>query len=114
MKLSREFVLKILMFGAKCARVSRRGPSGLAGQRESQHTPAQRVLSEALEGRRGRRADVQLVVQQVRVPRQAPGAGQRGVGQPSVVSAPVVVALGLGVCRTHTHTHNQTTRVSTC
>lgn len=108
MKLSREFVLKILMFGAKCARVSRRG------QRESQHTPAVRVLSEALEGRRGRRADVQLVVQQVRVPRQAPGAGQRGVGQPSVVSAPVVVALGLGVCRTHTHTHNQTTRVSTC
>lgn len=61
--------------------------------------PAEGVDPEATRRRGSHGAHVQLVIQQVRVPRETPAAGDRGVGHPSVVCAPTVVALHVQICR---------------
>lgn len=73
------------------------------------HTPAVGMLAEALEGWCNHRAHMELVMQQVWVPRQTPGARHRGTHQPSVTCAPAVIALCLRLC-THIHTHTNCVR----
>lgn len=67
--------------------------------RRNQHTPAESVIAEAPEAWRNHRARMELIVQQVWVPRQASSTGHRGAHHPSVTDAPAVVALCLGLWR---------------
>lgn len=61
---------------------------------------------EAPEGRGNHRTHMELIIQQVRVPRQTPGAGHRGAHHPSVTCAPAVIALCLRLCK-----HTQTAKI---
>lgn len=67
--------------------------------RRNQHTPAESVTAEAPEAWRNHRAHMELIVQQVWVPRQTSSTGHRGAHHPSVTDAPAVVALRLGLWR---------------
>lgn len=56
-------------------------------------------------------AHVELVIQQVRVPRQTPAARDRGSRHPPVICAPAVVALRVQVCRHPPPTQSSQTRL---
>lgn len=94
-------VIRIRFFWLWCLRT----------QDESSNTgvPAEGVIPEAPERRGVHSAHVELVIQQVRVPRQTAAAGDRGSRHPSVICAPAVVALRVQFCR-HTPPHTQSSQ----
>lgn len=73
--------------------------------RRNQHTPAECVVAEAPEAWRNHCAHMELIVQQIWVPRQTSSTGHRGAHHPSVTDAPAVVALCLGLWRHTKQSH---------